>query len=250
MSRAARFDGKAVFITGAASGIGRACAQRYAAEGARLYLCDINEAGLAEVAAGLEGEVHTRRLDVSNSAECRVAIEDAARQLGAIDVLCNIAGIAMTHHFHDLADEQWDRILGVNLSSVVYLSRAAIPHLKASRGNIVNMASISGLMGQAYTSAYCATKAAVVMLTKALALEYAKAGIRCNALCPGGVHTELSKTFSAPEDIDMSLMARYMPLTEMAEADDVANAVLFLSSDEARHVNGAALTLDGGVSAG
>ncbi|HCS27611.1 MAG TPA: NAD(P)-dependent oxidoreductase [Spongiibacteraceae bacterium] len=250
MARSIRFEGKVVFITGAASGIGRACAERYAAEGARLYLCDINEAGLDDTQSSLATEVHTRVLNVSQSGECRDAIADCIERYGQLDVLCNIAGIAMTHHFHDIDDEAWDRIVGINLSSVMYLSRAAIPHLKESRGNIVNLASIAGVMGQAYTSAYCATKAAVVMLTKSIALEYAKAGIRCNALCPGGVQTPLVQKFSAPDDIDFTLMSRYMPLNDMAEADDAANSVLFLSSDEARHINGVALPLDGGVSAG
>lgn len=246
----ARFKDKAVFITGAAAGIGRACAEAFAAEGASLYLCDINEAGLQEVKDSLGAQVTTRLLNVSDSKACADAINDAAQVMGGIDVLCNIAGIAMTHHFHELDDDAWQRILAVNLSSVVFLSRPAIPHLIQSRGNIVNMASIAGVMGQAYTSAYCATKGAVVMLSKSLALEYAKQGVRCNALCPGGVQTDLAKNFSAPEDIDFTLMSRYMPLTEMAEAEDVAKAVLFLASEDARHINGVALPLDAGVSAG
>ncbi len=250
MTRSKRFQGKVVFITGAASGIGRACAERYAAEGARLYLCDINESGLAEVKASLSAEVVTRVVDVRKSAACKEAVEDCVQHFAQLDVLCNIAGIALTHHFHELSDDDWDRIVAINLSSVMYLSRAAIPHLKLTRGNIVNLSSIAGQMGQAYTSAYCATKAGVVMLSKSIALEYAKAGVRCNALCPGGVQTPLVDTFSAPDDIDFTLMSRYMPLTEMAQADDAANSVLFLSSEEARYINGAALALDGGVSAG
>ena len=245
-----RFSGKTVLITGAASGIGRASAQAFAAEGASLYLCDINGEGLQAVADTLPGQVKTRVLDVTSSADCRAAVEEAATEFGQLDVLCNIAGIAKTHHFHDTTDEQWDQILAVNLSSVMYLSRAAIPHLLKQKGNIVNMASIAGLMGQAYTSGYCASKAAVVMLSKSIALEYAKQGLRCNAICPGGVQTELVQKFSAPEDVNFELMARYMPLTEMAEAEDVANAVLFLASQDARHINGVALPLDSGVSAG
>lgn len=245
-----RFSGKTVLITGAASGIGRASAQAFAAEGASLYLCDINGEGLQGVADALPGQVKTRVLDVTSSADCRAAVEEAATEFGQLDVLCNIAGIAKTHHFHDTTDEQWDQILAVNLSSVMYLSRAAIPHLLKQKGNIVNMASIAGLMGQAYTSGYCASKAAVVMLSKSIALEYAKQGLRCNAICPGGVQTELVQKFSAPEDVNFELMARYMPLTEMAEAEDVANAVLFLASQDARHINGVALPLDSGVSAG
>ncbi len=245
-----RFSGKTVLITGAASGIGRASAEAFAAEGASLYLCDINGEGLQAVAEALPGQVKTRVLDVTSSADCRAAVEEAATEFGQLDVLCNIAGIAKTHHFHDTTDEQWDQILAVNLSSVMYLSRAAIPHLLKQKGNIVNMASIAGLMGQAYTSGYCASKAAVVMLSKSIALEYAKQGLRCNAICPGGVQTELVQKFSAPEDVNFELMARYMPLTEMAEAEDVANAVLFLASQDARHINGVALPLDSGVSAG
>lgn len=245
-----RFSGKTVFITGAASGIGRAAAQAFAAESANLFLCDINGEGLEAVAKALPGKVATRLLDVTSSADCRAAIAEAVEAFGQLDVLCNIAGIAMTHHFHELSDEQWDKIVGVNVSSVVYLSRAAMPHLIKQQGNIINMASIAGLMGQAYTSAYCATKSAVVMLTKSIALEYAKQGVRCNAICPGGVQTDLVKNFSAPDDVDFNLMARYMPLTEMAEAEDVANSVLFLASNDARHLNGVALPLDGGVSAG
>jgi len=205
---------------------------------------------LQGVADALPGQVKSRVLDVTSSADCRAAVEEAATEFGQLDVLCNIAGIAKTHHFHDTTDEQWDQILAVNLSSVMYLSRAAIPHLLKQKGNIVNMASIAGLMGQAYTSGYCASKAAVVMLSKSIALEYAKQGLRCNAICPGGVQTELVQKFSAPEDVNFELMARYMPLTEMAEAEDVANAVLFLASQDARHINGVALPLDSGVSAG
>lgn len=245
-----RFLGKTVLITGAASGIGRASAQAFAAEGASLYLCDINAEGLQAVADALPGSVKTKVLDVTSSADCRAAVEEAVTEFGQLDVLCNIAGIAKTHHFHDTTDEQWDQLLAVNLSSVMYLSRAAIPHLLKQKGNIVNMASIAGLMGQAYTSGYCASKAAVVMLSKSIALEYAKQGLRCNAICPGGVQTELVQKFSAPEDVNFELMARYMPLTEMAEAEDVANAVLFLASQDARHINGVALPLDSGVSAG
>lgn len=245
-----RFSGKTVLITGAASGIGRASAQAFAAEGASLYLCDINGEGLQAVAEALPTQVKTRVLDVTRSADCRAAVEEAVSAFGQLDVLCNIAGIAKTHHFHETTDEQWDQILAVNLSSVMYLSRAAIPHLLKQKGNIVNMASIAGLMGQAYTSGYCASKAAVVMLSKSIALEYAKQGLRCNAICPGGVQTELVQKFSAPEDVNFELMARYMPLTEMAEAEDVASAVLFLASNDARHINGVALPLDSGVSAG
>lgn len=248
-----RFENKVVLITGAASGIGRAAAQHYAAEGASLFLCDINTAGLRETVASLgvgDDAVLAHTLDVCDSEACRAAVDEAVKTFGRLDVLCNIAGVAMTHHFDQITDEEWSKIFAINVSSVFYLSRAAIPHLKASGGNILNMGSISGLMGQAYTSAYCATKGAVVQLTRSLAIEYAKQGIRVNAVCPGGVKTALSANFTAPADVDFELMARYSPLVDMAEAEDIARAVLFLTSNEARHINGVALPIDDGVTAG
>lgn len=248
-----RFENKVVLITGAASGIGRATAQHYAAEGASLFLCDINAEGLHETVASLgvgDDAVLAHPLDVCDSGACRAAVDEAVKTFGRLDVLCNIAGVAMTHHFDQIADEEWSKIFDINVASVFYLSRAAIPHLKASGGNILNMGSISGLMGQAYTSAYCATKGAVVQLTRSLAIEYAKQGVRVNAVCPGGVKTALSANFTAPADVDFELMARYSPLVDMAEAGDIARAVLFLTSDEARHINGVALPIDDGVTAG
>lgn len=243
------FNNKVVFITGAASGIGRACAEAFAEQGARLYLADINEQGLSQTVSDY-AERQQRVLDVIDSAACQAAIDDCVEQYGQLDVLCNIAGIVMATHFHETTDEQWQRVMNINLNSVFYLSRAAIPHLKNSGGNIVNMASSAGLLGQAYTSAYCSAKAAVVNLSRSLALEYAEAGIRVNAICPGGVKTNLSDNFSVPQDADFKLFERVMPLLPMPGPEPIAEAVLYLASDKAAYITGTTLSLDGGQTAG
>jgi meso-butanediol dehydrogenase/(S,S)-butanediol dehydrogenase/diacetyl reductase len=248
-----RFEGRAALVTGAGSGIGRATALKLAREGAHVFACDINPGGLAECqseAKADDGRLDIHVLDVSDPEACRAAVAAAVETCGRLDVLCNIAGISMLDHLTNFTDQQWDKMVGVNLSSVFYLSRAAIPHLLETKGNIVNMASTAGLGGQAYNSMYCATKAAVVMLTKSMALEYGKAGVRSNAVCPGGVKTALTAAFKVPDNADHDLLRKLMPLVALADASEIASAVAYLASDEARFVNGAALAIDGGQTAG
>jgi meso-butanediol dehydrogenase/(S,S)-butanediol dehydrogenase/diacetyl reductase len=137
-------------------------------------------------------------------------------------------------------------MLGINLSSVFFLSQAAMPHLTRTKGCIVNLASTAGLEGQAYNAPYCATKAGVVMLSKSMALEFAAAGVRVNALCPGGVKTALLRATKMPEGADPKLFARLMPFLPLAEADEIATAVAYLASEDARYVTGIAFPIDGG----
>ncbi len=247
-----RFNNKVAFITGAASGIGRATAVRLAEEGASVMLADINEQGLAQTRQLIEdnaGVAATIRLDVSNRAECQQAIAVVVEQFGHLDVLCNIAGIFKSARMTEIEEEDWNRMVAINLNSVFFLSQAAMPHLISSKGNIVNMASTAALVGQIYNAMYCATKGAVVMLSKSMAVEYAKAGVRVNALCPGGVNTPLTANISLPEDADMELFMRMMPLLDIAEADEIAAAIAYLASDEARYVTGTAFAIDGGQTA-
>src|SRR5690625_6794793 len=197
-----QFSGKSVLVTGAASGIGRATMERLARSGARVLACDINEAGLRDAAAALvaEGrEVITRPLDVTDEQACRDAVADCVRQFGGLDVLCNIAGMVKTCHFHELTSEDWRRVMDVNANSVFVLCHAALPHLLKSGGNIVNISSTAGLTGLPYNSAYCASKGAVLQLSRALAVEYAGRGVRVNAICPGAVDTPLVKDLEIPE---------------------------------------------------
>ena len=247
-----RFNNKIALVTGAASGIGRATAIRLAQEGASLMLADINQAGLLEtqqlvLATGAQSEIH--ELDVSSISACRAAVAAVITRFGKLDVLCNIAGIFMSRRLTEIEEEEWQRMIAINLNSVFYLSQAAMPHLIESKGNIVNMASTAGLVGQIYNAMYCATKGAVVMLSKSMAVEYARSGVRVNAVCPGGVNTPLSDSFSLPENPDMDLFMRLMPLLDIAEADEIAAAVAYLASEEARYVTGTAFTIDGGQTA-
>jgi meso-butanediol dehydrogenase/(S,S)-butanediol dehydrogenase/diacetyl reductase len=250
---AMRFSNKSVLVTGAASGIGAATAVRFAQEGAGVLLCDINEKGLAEVCDSIRaagGRAETRILDVRDSQQCAAAVAEAKNLFGKLDVLGNIAGIALCRNVTDITDAEWQRLVEINLNGVFYMTRAALPLLVETKGCIVNMSSSAGLVGQAYNSAYCATKAAVTMFTKSLALEYAKRGVRVNAVCPGGVLTPLMQNFSIPEDADQSLMLRLFPLLDIAKPEEIASAVAYLASEEARYITGIALPIDGGQTAG
>lgn len=247
-----RFENKVALVTGAASGIGRATALRLGKEGAKLFLADINEEGLKETVATLPEDCESRTavLNVADSANCNTVVAACIEAFGKLDTLCNIAGIALCENMHEITDEQWHRATAINLDGVFFMCRAAIPHLIESKGSIVNMSSSAGLVGQAYNSAYCATKAAVLMFSKSLAIEYGKQEVRVNAVCPGFVKTPLSANFNMPEGVDMDLMARLMPLTDGAEPEEIAAACAYLASDEARFITGIALPIDGAQTAG
>lgn len=245
-----RFKGKIALVTGAASGIGRASAVRLAKEGAVLALADINAAAIEALAAELHGAYDTRvacfSFDATSADSCRAMVSAVAGHFGTIDVLCNIAGIAGGWHFHEMPQAAWDRMVAINLTSVFAICQEAIPHLRKSRGNIVNMASASAKQGQPYTTAYCATKAGVVALTRCLAVEYAQDGVRANAICPGGVNTPINQTLNFPTDIDAKMMDKLYPLFPMAEPEEIATALAYLASDEARYVTGIDFSIDGG----
>ncbi len=243
-----RFEGKAAMVTGAGSGIGRATARRLAAEGARVSASDINAEGLAQTMALLEGSGHhSQILDVSRSAACTAAVEASVAALGKLDVLCNVAGIAGLYRLEEISDELWERMIGINLSGPFYLSRAAMPHLLKTRGNIVNIASTAALVGQVYNAPYCASKGGLNLMSKALAVEFSKQGVRVNAVCPGSVRTPLTQGIHIPRDPDVMLFGRLSPLVEPAgEPEEIAAAVAYLASDEARFVTGESFTIDGG----
>lgn len=248
-----RFTDRVAFVTGAASGIGLATVRRLGEEGARVYACDINAEALERESAALAATgatIATRVLDVTDDEGCAAAIADCVDRFGQLDILCNIAGMVCTGHFDQLTPERWRRVMEVNANAVFVLSLAAIPHLLASGGNIVNIASTAAIAGLPYNAAYCASKAAVLQLSKAMAAEYAARGVRVNAVCPGGVNTPLVQDAQAPEGADMQLFQRMFPLTPaMAEPEEIAAAVAYLASDEARFVTGSSLVIDGGQTA-
>jgi meso-butanediol dehydrogenase/(S,S)-butanediol dehydrogenase/diacetyl reductase len=213
-------------------------------------LCaDLDAAACEETAESIRkdgGRAVARACDVRASAACGAAVEAAVAAFGRLDALCNVAGVGLHDHATAISDEQWQRVIDVNLSGTFYACRAAIPHLLERRGAIVNMASSAGLVGVAYSAAYCASKGGVVLLTRSLAVEYGKRGLRANCVCPGGVDTPLTRAFRPPENADRGLLRRMALLSTLGSPADVAGAVAYLASDEARYVNGAVLSIDGG----
>lgn len=247
------FAGKVVMVTGAASGIGFAVAEHFAESGAKVMCCDINEENLTAAVAKLSkysGEVEMRCFDVSSAQACAESITSCIERFGALHILCNVAGMILTKRLADFDDDDYERIMAVNVGSVFYLSKYAMPHLAESKGNIVNIASTAGLVGVPYNAPYAASKGAVVQLTKAIAVEYAEAGVRVNVVCPGAVATPLAATVQPPKDCNLALYQRMFPLVaEVAQPAEIASSVAYLASENARFVTGSVLTIDGGQTA-
>ena len=230
-----RFDGRRVFLTGAASGIGRATFELFLAECADVVAVDLNEApGVLPC-------------DITDSE----AVVDVVTSYGPFDVVLNVAGVTAVQHSLDVTREQWDRQLAVNLTAPFVIMQAALPGLIERKGNVVNVASVGGVRGQAYTAAYCATKGGLVMLSKGLALEYARRGVRINCVCPGAVDTPLVHGVAAtmPEGLNQRLMERVYGVLPpgASQPAEIAEAIAYLASDAARSVTGAAFVIDGGV---
>lgn len=248
-----RFDGKIALLTGVASGVGRATAIRLASEGASVFGLDVNADGMAETTATVEGgggTIATRVTDLRSVAECQAAVADCVATFGGVDIVGNIAGVSLHHHVADVTEADWDLMSDVNLKAIFFLSQAAIPHVLERRGTIVNIASNAGLMGQAYTVPYCATKGAVVNMTKAFAMEFVKQPIRINAIAPGGVDTPMTQNFAIAEDIDFALMQPYVGHRSMSSPEQIAGVFAFLASDEADNIHGSIISADNGLTAG
>jgi len=247
-----RFENKVALVTGAASGIGLATAERLAAEGARVVCADLSDEALAAAVQAIGdagGEAVAIRCDVSSEADAAAAVKLAVDRFGQLDVLCNVAGILRFDHTHELALDDWRRILEVNLTGTFLLCRAALPELVRTGGNIVNMASAAAHKGQPWSAAYNASKGGVVALTLGLAVEYGKQGVRVNAISPASIDTPIQRAFQLPEGADGKLLQRILPLNGFAKPETCASSIAFLASDDASHVNGANLVVDGGMSA-
>jgi NAD(P)-dependent dehydrogenase (short-subunit alcohol dehydrogenase family) len=252
---ARRLEDKVALITGAGSGIGRAAALRFAAEGAKLVVVDVDERGGRETAERIQasgGMASFVRADVSKSGEAESMIAAAESRYGALHILFNNAGIMPDSDGSVLDTDEgtFDRVIAVNLKGVFFGCKYGIPALlRAGGGAIINMGSLVAVMGSAVSQiSYTASKGGVLALTREIAIEFARKGIRANALCPGPVNTPLMQTLLA----DPNFKARrfvHLPMGRLAEADEVANAALYLASDDSSYVNGAVFLVDGGTSA-
>ncbi|MAI24804.1 MAG: SDR family NAD(P)-dependent oxidoreductase [Myxococcota bacterium] len=247
------FQDRVALVTGAGSGIGRATAELLSRQGASIACADINPEGLDQTVSNIQnagGSAISIECNVADSEAVDAMIQTCIDEFGKLNILANVAGVLAIEHTHLTDNAVWDRVLGINLNGTFYSSRAAIPHLlKSKESAIVNVASLAGLMGQAYCAAYCSSKAAVVNLTRVMAVEYLKRGLRVNCVCPGAVSTPLIQNFAPPENADLELIKRLSLGTKSAEPQEVAEAISYLASPSARSINGVALPLDHGVHA-
>jgi NAD(P)-dependent dehydrogenase (short-subunit alcohol dehydrogenase family) len=248
-----RFAGKAVIITGAGSGIGRATALAFAAEGANVIACDVNDAGGQATVATISnsgGSAEFAHIDVSRAADCTAMVEFALSRFGRLDVAFNNAGINIpVAPIGEVDEVQWARIVAINLTGVFLSMKAEIAAmLHGGGGTIINTASVGGLIGTAGVTAYCATKHGVVGLTKSAALDYIKNGIRINAICPGGTRTAMLEEWFKNPEVERAAVAG-TPIGRMADPAEIARAVLFLASEESSFMVGHALVADGGLTA-
>ena len=256
MSSQLRVENRVAIVTGAGSGIGQASAIRLAEEGAIVICADINGESVNAtvkqiIDSGLKAEGWS--IDISDSQACTELVDSTAAKFGSIDILVNNAGVNLPGVFHEVTNETIDRTLNVNVKGAMFLTRAALPHmLKNQRGSIVNMSSVNGLVSEPYLSVYSASKGAIVMFTRGIALDYAKTGIRCNAICPGWVDTPINHAHAkmlGGLDHVYKTIDSFQPIGRPGTSREIANVVLFLASDESSFMTGSIVSADGGMTA-
>ena len=246
------FEGKVAIVTGGASGIGKACAFAMSQEGAALAILDSNGElgqGVADALLAEGSKAVFFKVDVSDESSVQQAVSQTIAHFGRIDILHNNAGIAVRHPVAEEDEPMWDRCVDVNLKGVFLCSRHVIPHMLEGGGSIVNTSSVTGITGVRNRAVYSATKGALVALTRNMALDYARYKIRVNCVCPGFTRTPLIEALLR-DPAKVERLTSMHPLGRLGEAEDTANAVVFLASDLASWITGHALVVDGGFSAG
>ncbi len=257
MTKRTMLAGKNAVVTGSASGIGRAIALMFAHEGASVVLVDIERQGGRDAARAIGrngGRAAFIYGDVSRAGDCDAVISESVRQLGTIDILCNNVGVVRRATILETSEDEWDRLMAVNVKSVFLLSRRAVP-VMAERGGgaIINTASGWGLVGGRRAAAYCASKGAVVQLTRAMALDHAEQNIRVNCICPGDTDTPMLRAEAeqlGEPDARFRARAAQRPIPRLGRPEDIAQAAVYLASDAAAFVTGVSLVVDGGALAG
>ncbi len=245
-----RLAGKVVLVTGAGSGIGKASAVRAGAEGARVYCVDIDEAGTSATAEDIRsrgGEAAAQVCDISDESAVRAVVTDCVGRFGGLHALVNMAGVLRFDDTGALALDKWQRVLDINLTGTMLLCREALPHLVEHGGSIVNAASTAALSGLPCGVAYSASKGGVLAMTRSIAVEYAKRGVRANCVCPGDIKTDMTRGIDFPESMDYSLMGRISSLTGPKGAEVVAGVIAMLISDDGAHITGEDIRVDGGT---
>ena len=244
------FNDKIVIITGAGSGIGEATAKRFAADGATVVLVGRTQEKLDKVADAIadKNKVFVRPTDVSKAEDVKALFDEVIDKYSQLDVLVNNAGVASGGLIADVTDEDWHKVMSINVNGVFHCTRAAMPHLQTTGGCVVNTASVSGLGGDWAFATYNTSKGAVSNFTRAVALDYAKTGVRVNAVCPSLTRSELTDDMFEKSDL-MGKFAERIPMGRGAEPEEVGDVIVFLASHDARFINGVNLPVDGGLSA-
>jgi len=243
-------------ITGAASGIGRACAREFAKEGARVVLADVNLPGALETAHLIKtagGVAHAVETDVAEPAAVERLVSETLRLFSEVHVLLNDAAVQVNKTVEDTTFEEWNRELAVNLGGVFLCSKHFLPHLRKTRGNIVSLSSVNGYFVEPGCAGYCATKAAIIGLTKAMAIDHGNEGIRVNCICPGYIDAGLAEGYFQAQPDPAAARAsagRLHALRRIGRVEEVARAAMYLASDDASFVTGSALVVDGGFGSG
>jgi NAD(P)-dependent dehydrogenase (short-subunit alcohol dehydrogenase family) len=245
-----RFEGKVVVVTGAASGIGQATALIIAGEGGTVACVDIDGAGAESTVLQITGDGGSAAAypcDLAKPDSIASCVEAVVAAHGRIDALCNVAGILRADHTHELGLEDWNTILTVNLTGTFLITKACLPHLLESKGNVVNTSSTAAMGGHPWMAAYAASKGGIASFTKVLACEYVKQGLNANYVVPGGIVTPMHGQFRMPKGCDPNLIRRIMPHVPYVGPEHVGRAIAFLASSDAGYMNGAEIRLDGGM---